>query len=101
MSLPRHFLGKAKASDDPDGDVLFPELNNNFRESARSPYILEMPFPVLLSLSFSYACTNYLHSIGYRYYDDYASGFNCRRCPPYINVAETADMLGNSETVED
>ena len=36
---------------------------------------------------------------GYRY--EYASSFNCRFCPPYMNVAETAAILGNPETVED
>jgi hypothetical protein len=31
-----HFLGKTKASDDPDGDIIFPELSKNLRGSVGS-----------------------------------------------------------------
>ena len=33
QAVSSHFLGKAKASEDPDGDVLFPELSKHLRGS--------------------------------------------------------------------
>jgi hypothetical protein len=35
----------------------------------------------------------------YRY--EYYSSFNCRWCPPYMDAAETAAILGNSQTLVD
>jgi hypothetical protein len=38
-------------------------------------------------------------TLHYRY--EYYSSFNCRWCPNYMDVAESAAILGNSQTIAD
>jgi hypothetical protein len=58
---------------------------------------LSLPFLTHAIIGFLlFACYATLH---YRY--TYFSSFNCRWCPPDMNVAETAAILGTSQTVAD